>query len=480
MIINFQKDITKLATTIFGLLAFLILIWWISFDPTEELIAHHPGMDNQPTKGSSASELEKIEIGSYFQKFASLDVELPGEWIQFRGADSKNIIESATKLADQWPATGPEILWSVNLGEGHAAPSIKNGRVYLIDYDEDRGMDLLRCFPLSTGKELWQRGYPINIKRNHGMSRTIPALTDDYVVTIGPKCHTMCVDAKTGDFLWGIDMEEKYGTETPFWYTGQCPIIDDSLAILAPVGSALLIGVSLKTGQVKWSTPNPNNWQMSHTSVMPTTFANKKMYIYSAIGGMVAVSADSASIGEVLWETKLWSHSVLAPSPLITDDGKIYLTAGYGAGGMLLQMKEDNGKISVTKLQEFLPKDGMACEQQTALDYKGHFFTIHPKDAGELRQQFACYKSDDCTNPIFSSGSKNRYGLGPFIIADDKFYILNDDGTLTMARASTTKFEILGQAKVLDGHDAWGPFAIVGNRMLLRDSKRLICINIGD
>ena len=355
-----------------------------------------------------------------------------------------------------------------------------NGRVYLLDYNEESRMDLLRCFSLSSGKELWQRGYPINIKRNHGMSRTIPAVTENYVVTIGPKCHTMCVDAKTGDFVWGIDMEAEYGTETPFWYTGQCPIIDDSLVVLAPGGKSLLIGVSIKTGKVKWSTPNPNNWQMSHASVMPTTFMGQKMYVYPAIGGMVGVSADSATMGEILWETKEWSHSVIAPSAVVTDDGKIFVTAGYGAGGMLLQMHGNNGKFSVEVLQEFLPSDGMACEQQTPILWKDHFFSIQPKDAGELRQQFVCYKPEDCTKLIYGSGSTNRFGLGPFIIADDKFYILNDDGTLTMAEASTREFKILDQAKVLDGHDAWGPFAIVGKRMLLRDSKRMICINIGE
>jgi len=460
-------------------MAFTTLVWWMSYDPTTDLIEHHPGMDNQPEKDSRSSDAEKIEIGSFFQEFADLNNELPGEWVQFRDADSRNIIENGEKLSNSWPESGPEILWSVVCGEGHAAPSVKNGRVYLLDYDEETRMDLLRCFSLFSGKELWQRGYPISIKRNHGMSRTIPALKDDYVVTIGPKCHTMCVDGKSGDFLWGIDMESEYGTETPFWYTGQCPIIDDSLVVLAPGGSSLLIGVSLKTGKVKWSTPNPNNWQMSHVSVMPTTFAGRKMYIYSAIGGMVGVSADSADIGTVLWESKLWSHSVLAPTPVITEDGKIYCTAGYGAGGMTLQMIENNGEFSVEKLQEFLPKDGMACEQQTPLLWKGHFFSIQPKDAGELRQQFVCYKPEDCTKLIYGSGSTNRYGLGPFILADNKFYILNDDGTLTMAEASTSQFKILSEYKILDGHDAWGPFAIVGTRMLLRDSKRMICINIG-
>jgi outer membrane protein assembly factor BamB len=64
-------------------------------------------------------------------------------------------------------------------------------------------------------------------------------------------------------------------------------------------------------------------------------------------------------------------------------------------------------------------------------------------------------------------------------MADGKFFILQDDGTLTMLAASRTGYEKLAQYKVLDGHDAWGPIALAGTRMLLRDSTRMVCIEAG-
>ena len=36
----------------------------------------------------------------------------------------------------------------------------------------------------------------------------------------------------------------------------------------------------------------------------------------------------------------------------------------------------------------------------------------------------------------------------------------------------------LARAKILDGVDAWGPFAIVKGRLLARDSRRLVCIDL--
>ena len=106
--------------------------------------------------------------------------------------------------------------------------------------------------------ELWRRWYSVNLKRNHGMSRTTPAITDKYIVTMGPKCHVMCCNPQNGDLLWGIDLGKDFNTEVPLWYTGQCPLIDNDIAVIAPGGSSLLIGVDCATGKVVWKTPNPD------------------------------------------------------------------------------------------------------------------------------------------------------------------------------------------------------------------------------
>lgn len=472
------RSLKLIAGSVTALAGIITLLIWFSTDPTKDFTINVPGMDNKSAVKANENEKE-IKIGEFFEQFDSNPPEqLPGSWTVFRGADADNISKDKTPLADKWKENGPEILWKVELGEGHAAPAIHKGKVYMLDYMEKERCDALRCYSLKTGKELWRRWYKVKIKRNHGMSRTVPAVTDKYIVTVGPRCHTMCVRTDTGEMLWGIDMEKTYGSKTPFWYTGQCPIIDNGIAVLAPSGSKMLIGVDCETGKVVWETPNPDNWKMSHVSVVPVTLFGKKIYVYSAIEGMVGVSAEKEDIGKVLWKTTLWSHSVLAPSPVVMPDGKIFLTAGYGAGSMVLQVSKSNDTYTVKKLQEFKPKEGLASEQQTPIYYKGHLFGIEPKDAGTLKNQFVCFKPEDCTKPVWTSSTKGRYGLGPYIIADNKIYILNDDGWLTMIEASTKEFKILGKSQVLKGHDAWGPLAVAGGLMVLRDSKTMVCIDL--
>ena len=79
------------------------------------------------------------------------------------------------------------------------------------------------------------------------------------------------------------------------------------------------------------------------------------------------------------------------------------------------------------------------------------------------------------TDPLVAA---NRFGLGPFMIADKKIFVMDDSGNLTMAQAAPDGFKPLAKAKVLDGHDSWGPMAIAGGRLIVRDLTRMVCLDL--
>ena len=417
---------------------------------------------------------ERVDINGKLATFDGKPGPETGSWPRFRGKDFSNSVPGPPVL-EHWPEGGPPALWRTKVGQGYAGPVACQGRVFLLDYDEKEEGDSLRVFSLADGKEIWRRTYKAPIKKNHGFSRTVPAVTDDYVVTIGPRCLVMCNRPATGEFLWGLDLVADYGTEVPLWYTGQCPLIDDGVAVLAPGGKALLMGVDCATGKVVWQTPNPDHWGMSHSSVAPATLLGRKMYVYCAKEGTVGVAADGTGRGQVLWRTAAWAHSVTSPSPLPIDDHRIFATAGYGGGSMMLGLKEAKGEIVAETLYE-LEKTVFSCEQHTPLTYQNHLFAVLPKDAGEFRAQFACLNLEG--KVVWTSGKTERFGLGPFLRAGEDIFILDDDGTLSLIKASTTGYERLAQARVLHGREAWAPMAIVDGRLVLRDFEEMICLDV--
>ena len=221
-----------------------------------------------------------------------------GEWPCFRGARRDNLVQEDRPLTKSWGAEGPKVMWRKELGEGYSGAIIAQGRVYVLDYLEKEDSDALRCFELLTGNELWQRSYKNPIRRNHGKSRTIPACSDNVVVTLGPAAHVMAVDATNGELLWSCDLVEQYGCEIPQWYAGQCPLIENGKVIIGVGGENVLMTVlDLKTGKTLWETPNPDKLKMSHSSVLSTQLCGVKQYVYAGIGGITACDPD----GKPLW-----------------------------------------------------------------------------------------------------------------------------------------------------------------------------------
>jgi outer membrane protein assembly factor BamB len=462
-----------------------LLLWWILMPQPLDLTERIPGMDNRPKMEARS---DTVVIGQFFDTLAQFDELIKGDWPRFRGKDFDNISKDTTPLAETWDTSGPAIVWRTTLGEGYAGPAVHNGRVYLLDYNERRKADMLRCFSLASGKELWRRWYYVDLKRNHGYSRTIPAVTDKYVVTIGPRCHVMCVNPITGDLLWTIDLEKEYGipgTEkgriTPDFYTGQCPLIDKDVAVIATGGKALMIGVNCADGKVLWKTPNPDSLRMAHGSIIPMSFYGKRMYVYNAIGGVVGISAEGDNVGKLLWKTLEWSPATTAASPVYLGNNEIAVFGSYGAGGARIAIGFDGSSYSATVKEQHKATNGLASDQQTPIIIGDYIWSVLPENAGSLKKQLVCYQKTDLLTPVWTSGKENRFGrgLGPYIVSGDKMYLLDDNGNLYLFRIKNNNAILLTSHKILNGIEAWGPMAIAGRYLLMRDSRNLLCLNIG-
>lgn len=463
-----------------------IFLWWmISDHQPADIVERVPGMDNRPKVEPRS---DSVIIGEFFDTLNMFDELVPGDWPRFRGNDIDNISKDTVPLAESWDSSGPPVVWKTTLGEGYAGAAVHNGRVYLLDYNERRKADLLRCFSLKSGIELWRRWYYVDLKRNHGYSRTIPAVTDNYLVSIGPRSHVMCLDPVTGKLLWTIDMEKEYGIPgkekgriTPDFYTGQCPLIENEEAVLAPGGKALMIGVDCATGKVIWKTPNPDSLRMSHCSIIPMTIHGKKMYVYNAVGGVVGVSAEGDDTGKLLWKTTEWSPATVAASPLLLTNNEIAVFGSYGAGGARLKINFDGSDYSATLIEQHKATEGIASDQQTPIIIGDYIFTLMPENAGVLKKQLVCYNISNLRKPVWSSGKENRFGrgLGPYIVRGDKMFLLDDAANLYFFKLEKSSVTLISSYKILKGIEAWGPMALAGNYLIIRDARNLVCLFVG-
>jgi len=480
----------------------VLIFVWLSSDAGSELTYRIGGTDGTPPE-KVADTNEPVKIAGELATFDGVPADLPGGWPQFRGPNFDAISTQEIKLARTWPAAGPKVLWSVDVGPGYAGVAVLAGRVYMIDYDVDAQADVVRCLSLQDGRDIWRYSYPVAIKASHGtMSRTVPAVSDKYVVTIGPKCHVTCLDAATGEFRWMYNLVREFNTIVPEWYAGQCPLIDDGKAIIAPAATAdddrasvvptggladsghtiaaegvLMMAVDCQTGEIVWQTPNPDGWIMTHSSIVPMEFKGRRFYVYSGgdnkKGGVVGVSDLD---GSVLWKTDKWRLKHSVPTPVVVGQDGIFLTAGYGQrniGCGMLRLRESGGAV-LASLEYVYPPDVFGSIQQSPIYYDGYIYGVRPD------KQLVCLAPDG--NVVWTSTTANKFGRngGPYAIVNGLLYIMDDEGKLTLAEATPEGYLPLAHAKVLDGRESWGPMAIAGNRMIVRDTLKMICLDISE
>jgi len=458
--------------TALAVLGIVSLVLWLSPRPYDDLEARVPGLDRLDTP--TAIDKPVPPVAGEPIVLDGKPSDLPGSWPWFRGPNRDGICDDGVRLAREWPPGGPEVLWSVELGPGHAGAAVCGGRVFVLDYDPDPAAraDTMRCFSLDDGKEIWRNSYPVEIVENHGMSRTVPAVVDNYVLSMGPKCHVACWDATTGECRWLLDLVLEYHATVPTWYTGQCLLVDDGRVIVAPSGDAFMIAVDYETGEVIWESPKLYNWEMTYVSIAPMEFAGRRMYVYCGTYGVAGISAED---GSVLWETTEWvGNMATCPTPVPVGDGRIFFCGGYEAGSLMVQLKEENGRFVVEPLFRLAPKQ-FDSEQHTPIFFEGHLYGVRTKDGG---LQMACIDLEG--NEAWNSGT-DKFGRGPYLFADGLIYAMDDRGRLTVAEATAAAYKPLDRFQVFRrARDAWGPMALAAGRLIVRDLTRMVCLDVAE
>jgi outer membrane protein assembly factor BamB len=207
---------------------------------------------------------------------------------------------------------------------------------------------------------------------------------------------------------------------------------------------------------------------MTHSSIVPVEFAGRRMVVYCGDGGVAGVAADD---GSLLWDTTAWRISMATcPSPVPIGDGRIFLSGGYNAGAMMLQLREEGSGIVADVLYRLDAKE-FGSEQQTPVLFDGHLYGMRQRD-----KQLVCLDLDG--NELWNSG-RDKFGASPYMIADGLLLALDDDGVLTVAEATAEGYRPLATAELIeDGQHAWGPMALVGGRLIVRDMTRMVCVDI--
>jgi outer membrane protein assembly factor BamB len=415
------------------------------------------------------------------------------DWPQYLGP-ARNSTSPQKGILRSWPENGPEILWTIDVGIGFGGPVVKDGRAYLLDRDDEVG-DNLRCFDLSTGKELWNFNYEAPGSVMFPGSRSVPTLDGNYIYSCGHNGDLYCIDINTHKPVWNKNVWTDFGgSEIPTWAITQCPLIYNDLLILASQApEAGVVAYNKLTGDVKWKTPSlgpvgyvsPNIVKINGTDQVVMVTASEggrsSPVIPGSIVGMYPLS------GEILWTYKNWVCAIPVPCAVDAGNNKVLVVGGYELGAVMIEIKKQaDGKYETT---EIFRTEEFGDQTKPPLLIDGYFYAQY--GTNRRRDGLACMSIDG--QIMWKTKRSPDFNKGSMILADGLILATDGAKSLYLIEPDPTEFKPIASVEMLAQEDTkaegiasriggstqnWAPIALADGNLLIRDQHRLMCVKV--
>ncbi len=425
------------------------------------------------------------------------------DWPQYLGP-SRNSLSPEKGILKSWPETGPEVLWSVDIGIGYGGPVVKNGKVYLLDRDDKVG-DKLRCFDLNTGVELWKFEYDAPGEVMFPGSRSVPTVEGNNIYTCGPYGHLYCFDVNTQKPVWvknvWTDFDGQlpeggnpgYGGPFPTWAISQCPLVYGDLLILASQApGAGVVAYDKLTGDLIWKTPSLGKTGYVSPSIAKIDGNDHLVMVTASSGGRGGQPFSPGNVigieplsGKILWEFNNWSCGIPVPSAVDAGDNKLLITGGYELGALMLKVeKKPDGSYGSTEL---FRTEEFGDQTKTPIFYKGYFYAQY--GTNNKRDGLTCMDIDG--NIMWKTKREPDFNKGSMVIADGLMLATDGSKTLYLIEPGPEGFKLLAKAELLaeqkfaddraarHGTQNWAPLALADGKLLIRDQSRMLCVKVG-
>ena len=92
-----------------------------------------------------------------FAAFSAIaSITFAADWAQWRGPQRSGV-SIETGLADQWPASGPRLVWQANtVGDGYGSASVVGNRIYITG-NEGLENEYVYALDAANGREVWKQ-----------------------------------------------------------------------------------------------------------------------------------------------------------------------------------------------------------------------------------------------------------------------------------------------------------------------------------
>jgi outer membrane protein assembly factor BamB len=388
------------------------------------------------------------------------------DWLQW-GGPGRDFIAPAVELASSWPAGGPRILWSRDLGDGYSGIAVEGTTLYTA---YRRGsQDVVIALDARTGKTLWEYAYEGPFKNDYAEAvgpgpYAMPQVIGDRLVMASGIGQIHSLDKKTGKAVWSRDLYNEFGgTRLIYGYSCHALPYKDGLILLAGGGrGSAALALRQSDGAVLWKNLDFLN---AYSSPLLINVDGQPQVVALVAGEVIGFSPDN---GRLLWRHPHDTpYGIAISTPVWAPGNLLFVSSAYNMGSRVLELRRSGGKTRVKELWY---------DQKL----QSHFSTV-------IRHGDYLYFTSGYNGPAFLTCVNIRsdqvawqergFAKGQLVKSGEKLILLDEDGTLALIEATPAKLKVLARESLLQ-RASWTPPTLSGSKLYLRDRKSLMALDL--
>ena len=419
----------------------------------------------------------------------------------YRGINRDGIV-IGPELRTDWESNPPTELWRQPIGGGYSSFSVAGRQLITL---EQRGEnEAVVCYDTETGREYWTHSYQAYFTEALGGPgpRSTPTIHNEAVYSFGGFGDLFKLDLKTGEPIWHVNSLQQFGLPNTMWAMTSSPLIYKQTVIvniggLPGDGVTLkegggLIAYDLETGNLAWfgaalPEPDRDRTEFDTGSIVVEGLVGKTVPGYSSpmlvtlAGEEVLLNFDGTAFrghnpedGEQYWSFpfKAGDHINVA-QPLVFDDDRVMISAGYGMGSVMFQVSKNDGNWQLKELWE-KPSLRLRSKFSSPVLYEGYVYGLDETIM-------------TCIDPADGSrkwkgrrgGLRGKYGFGQLLLTNGQIVVLTEKGQLVLIDPNPEELTVLGALQVLDDRiKTWNPFAMSRGKVFVRNAEEVACYDL--
>jgi outer membrane protein assembly factor BamB len=441
------------------------------------------------------------------------------DWPRFLGPHETGVSDESGLLSE-WPADGPPSVWTVDVGTGYSAPSVRGERLVLHHRVDDE--EIIECLEAGSGTSVWKRAYPSQFTDPYGYNngpRCTPLLTQTHCFTLGAEGKLTCVTLAEGNLVWQRDLKADFTIPDGFFGMGATPVLEGDKLIVLVGGQpdSGVVAFDSRTGKTLWEAVGKSTWDgaetgwtsgpqyewtgeemvASYSSPIVATIHDKRHLLCLMRQGLVSLNPETGAENFNYWFMSRAYESVNAARPVVVDD-TILLSAAYRVGSALLRVNPDGQSYK----EVWRDERNLLTHWSTAIHVDGHYygFSGRHENEGELRCVSAetgevVWQTNGWGKGIegltrgpageiidVASGQEIPwpfYGRGSAILAEGHFIVLAERGTLALVKATAEGWQEVSRCTAPRmKYPSWTAPVLSRGLLYLRCEDALVCLDL--